>query len=178
MVRSERLDGRLDIPEAERGRSLAALFEDLGINNLVLGRNVTPFRWEWKPVELSELDDRLDELEGMGEAKFLQSAKRPDDRGAVLTSGNIYSGAFRDLTPPSVIGQDGATYTFNDARYVRGKLQIGITVERMGEKPVKTEYTAQELRVRLSEEIYEVERKQGIQEYIFNRSLFSSSEIT
>lgn len=127
----------LKIP-IEKERSVAVLFRDLGIDNLITGGGFGAYGIDWGHITPEQLEKdlrRFGYYSDHGE-HLLRTTKSPRTAGRDLG----------EIENPSVTAPNNMRYTFTEARFVEGNFSIQVRVQKPGGEQEEAEYTVQQLR--------------------------------
>lgn len=131
-----------------REESLGALFEDLGITNLISGC-YGAYSIDMGHFELHELDQRarmfascpIECFRLKHTTEALKTSSAPIEGG-----GTRISITFGEIEDPRFVASDGTKYTFISAKFHDGHFHIKATIEKMGAAPIEEERAINEWR--------------------------------
>jgi len=139
-----------------REESLTAFFEDLGIDNFIVGGGIGGYGIDWGHIKREELDSiaKRDSF-----SKYLENGhrlehttERPVTTGAHLSPGvTMYNTACGEIEQPWFAAVDGTRYTFLYAKFRDDHFFLKTKVEKEGTKPTDNDYTLQQLRDMIGE---------------------------
>lgn len=135
-------------------QSLAALFQQLGVDNMIIGGGFGAYGMDWGHIELDKLEEsirRHSHYSDRGES-LQRTTQNPRTRRTDLTLGmSMYQTETGQIESPSVRTKDGIQFTFTEAKFQDGTFMISTKVESQEGEPVAAEYTVTQLREILAE---------------------------
>jgi hypothetical protein len=123
--------------------SLSAFFQDLGIDNFIIGGGIGGYGLDWSHVEIEELD-RIAKQDSF--SKYLPNGHRLE-----RTIGSPRDENFGEIEQPHFTAKDGTTYKFISAKYHDDHFFIKVFVDKPEVAPYTGEFTIQQLRSMIGE---------------------------
>lgn len=137
-------------------QSLAALFQQLGIQNMIIGGGFGAYGMDWGHIELDKLEEsirRNSHYSDRGEP-LQRTTQAPRTWRTDVTPGmSMYQTETGEIENPSVKTSDGTTYTFTSAKFADGSFAITTRVQPKDGEPQEAEYTVPQLREMLAEKL-------------------------
>lgn len=137
-------------------QSLAALFQQLGIKNMIIGGGFGAYGMNWGHIELDKLEEsiRRDSHYSDRDEPLQRTTQAPRTRRTDVAPGiSMYQTETGEIENPSVMTSDGTTYTFTSAKFADGSFAIITRVQPKDGEAQEAEYTIPQLREILAESL-------------------------
>jgi hypothetical protein len=136
--------------------SLSAFFQDLGIDNFIIGGGIGGYGMDWGHIELEKLD-RIAKKDSF--SKYLPDGHRLEHttQSPMTTKTSLGPGAsmfqtsFGEIEQPHFTAKDGTTYKFISAKFHDEHFFIKVLVDKPEVVPYAGEFTIQQLRGMIGE---------------------------